>query len=83
MTNKYYKYIKLFILASFSFFSYFFLSNSIFVEELQTKADTYDIRRGFTFLILTGIMKYFFLILGISSLLFLIYINLKEENNAY
>ena len=66
------KNIKLLVILIFALIIFFYLEKSNDLNHWQIKIDKYSPKRGFQFLLLRNIMKYFFLILGIVSSWFVI-----------
>ncbi len=80
MKNKQYlKILGLYTISIFCIITYFLLSNSESIIEFNQKADNYRIDYGFFFFILTGLVKYVLLLIGISVPIILTFLLLKKK----
>lgn len=81
--DNYPKYLRLFLISVVSLFVYSTILNSETIKEIQQELDHDNLSDGFEFFLFTGILKYFFLTLGVLSIIFLVYTFLKDRKNAY
>lgn len=73
------KKVFLIIVAILSFAAYYFIETSKQLVNWQRKIDNSDISDGFALFITINIVKYFLLIFGITSTIFLIVTILKNK----
>ncbi|RBW54322.1 hypothetical protein DS884_17905 [Tenacibaculum sp. E3R01] len=73
------KKVFLIIVAILSFATYYFIETSKQLVNWQRKIDNSDISDGFALFITINIVKYFLLIFGITSTIFLIVTILKNK----
>jgi hypothetical protein len=78
MNKRNYKIVRLYLIALICIAFYFFLENSVVITNLVEKMSDFRYR-GFATFLLTGLLKYGLLVIGISIIIILTFLLIREK----